>query len=147
MFKSFDDQVAILGVCVDEPQMVGRTEGLNFCAVRSARKAIDMMRMLSFDLVLVGTHIPDMNTWDLLRRMKTGFSQQKWALVGGLMTEQQEITARMFGSLKIYDEMPSSDELIQLTQSLREKAALAVLNRNYSAKKPAYAPAPVAAAF
>jgi CheY-like chemotaxis protein len=148
MFKSFDDQVAILGVCVDEPQMVGRTEGLNYCAVRSARKAIDMMRMLSFDLVLVGTHIPDMNTWDLLRRMKTGFAQQKWALVGGLMTDQQEITARMFGSLKIYDITPSSDELIQLTSSLREKAALAVLNRNYTAKKPAaYVPAPSAAAF
>lgn len=132
MFKSQDDQVAILGVCVEEPAMIGRTEGLNFCSVRSGRRAIDMLRMLSFDLVLVGMRIPDIGTWDFVRRVRTGWAWQKWALVGGAISDQQEITARMFGSLKIYDVMPSSDELIELTAALRQKAALAVLTQNYS---------------
>jgi CheY-like chemotaxis protein len=132
MFKSQDDQVAILGVCIDEPEQVGRTEGLNFCAVRSGRRAIDMLRMLSFDLVLVGMRIPDLGTWDFVRRLRTGWAWQKWALIGGAITEQQEITARMFGPLKIYDTVPSSDELLGLADALRQKAALAVLHQNYN---------------
>jgi CheY-like chemotaxis protein len=132
MFKSQDDQVAILGVCVDEPDQIGRTEGLNFCSVRSGRRAIDMLRMLSFDLVLVGMRIPDLGTWDFARRLRTGWAWQKWALIGGAITEQQEITARMFGPLKIYDVMPSSDELLKLAEALRQKAAMAVLHQNYN---------------
>jgi DNA-binding response OmpR family regulator len=131
MFKSQNDQVTVLGLCVEEPAMVGRTEGLDFCSVRSGRRAIDMLRMLSFDLVIVGMRIPDISTWDFVRRVRTGWAWQKWALVGGAMTEQQEITARMFGSVKIYDVMPSSDEVLQLASHLREKAAMSVLNQSY----------------
>jgi len=131
MFKSQNDQVTVLGLCVEEPAMVGRTEGLDFCSVRSGRRAIDMLRMLSFDLVIVGMRIPDISTWDFVRRVRTGWAWQKWALVGGMLTEQQEITARMFGSVKIYDVMPSSDEVLQLASHLREKAAMSVLNQTY----------------
>jgi DNA-binding response OmpR family regulator len=131
MFKSQNDQVTVLGLCVEEPAMVGRTEGLDFCSVRSGRRAIDMLRMLSFDLVVVGMRIPDISTWDFVRRVRTGWAWQKWALVGGVLTEQQEITARMFGSVKIYDVMPSSDEVLQLASHLREKAAMSVLNQSY----------------
>ena len=131
MFKSQEEQTAILGVCVSEPEMVGRTEGMNFCGVRSARRAIDMLRMLSFDLVIVGMDMPDASVWDFVRRVRTGWAWQKWALVGGVITDQQEITARMFGAIKVYDVMPSSDELFMLTSSLREKAARAVLHQSY----------------
>jgi DNA-binding response OmpR family regulator len=131
MFKSQNDQVTVLGLCVEEPAQVGRTEGLDFCSVRSGRRAIDMLRMLSFDLVIVGMRIPDISTWDFVRRVRTGWAWQKWALVGGAITEQQEITARMFGSVKIYDVMPSSDEVLQLASHLREKAAMSVLNQTY----------------
>jgi DNA-binding response OmpR family regulator len=135
MFKNQDDQIAILGVCVDEPEMFGRTEGLNFCSVRSGRRAIDMLRMLSFDLVVTGMRLPDIDTWDFIRRIRAGWSWQKWALIGNDITEQQEITARMFGSLKIFETMPSSDELINMTSAVREKAAMAVLHRNYGHQK------------
>ena len=131
MFKSQNDQVTVLGVCVEEPSLVGRTEGLDFCTVRSGRRAIDMLRMLSFDLVIVGMRIPDIGTWDFVRRVRTGWAWQKWALVGGMLTEQQEITARMFGSVRIYDVMPSSDEVLQLASHLREKATMQVLNQTY----------------
>ena len=130
MFKSQNNQVTVLGVCVDEPPMLGQTQGLDFCSVRSGRRAIDMLRMLSFDLIVVGMEIPDISTWDLIRRVRTGWAWQKWALVGGMLSEQHEITARMFGSVRIFDAMPSSDEVLRLASHLRDKVAISVLNQN-----------------
>jgi hypothetical protein len=133
MFKSQNEQVAVLGVCVDEPAMVGRTERLDFCSVRSGRRAVDMMRM------------PDINTWEFVRRVRTGWAWQKWGLVGGgiggLITDDQERTARMFGSVRIFDVMPSSDEVLQLASALRERAAQSVLNQTYDRPAPVDAPA------
>lgn len=131
MFKSQEEQISVLGICVEDPARVGRFETLNFCAVRSGRRAIDMMRMLSFDMVVVGDRLPDTNTWDFVRRLKTGFAQQKWAYVGGMISDEQERTARMFGAIKVYDVMPSSDELIELTAALRRKAAANVFNQAF----------------
>lgn len=128
MFKYQDDQVAVLGVCVEEPYQAGRIEGISFTAANSGRRAIDMLRMLSFDIVLVGMRLPDISVWDFVRRTRTGWPWQKWALVSGRITEQQEITARMFGSMKIFEVTPSTDELIELTANLRRKAAENVLN-------------------
>jgi DNA-binding response OmpR family regulator len=129
MFKSQEEQVTVLGVCVDEPALVGMSDRLGYSSVRSGRRAIDMLRMLSFDLVVVGMRIPDMQTWDFVRRVRTGWSWQKWALVGGMITEQQEISARMFGSVRIFDVMPSSDELLKLASDLRDRATQVILNQ------------------
>ena len=52
-----------------------------------------MLRMVSFDVVLVGLKLPDMSAWDFLAHLKTAFPHQKWALVGGPVTEQQEGSA------------------------------------------------------
>jgi CheY-like chemotaxis protein len=132
MFKCQDDQLAVLGLCVEEPMMVGRVAGLNYHSVNSGRRAIDMLRMLSFDLVLVGMRVPDVSAWDVVRRIRTAWPWQKWALVAPRLTEQQEITARMFGSIKIYEAMPSSDELFELTSRLRQRAATAVLHSQFT---------------
>ena len=106
-----------------------------------------MLRMLSFDLVIVGMRIPDISTWDFVRRVRTGWAWQKWALVGGgiggMITDDQERSARMFGSIRIYDVMPSSDEVLELASSLRERAAQAVLNQTYD--RPLAMPRPVPA--
>ena len=115
MFKCQEDQTAVLGICIDPPQLAGRTERLNYQGAHCARRGIDMLRMLSFDFLLVGINLPDVSTWDFLRQIKTGWPQQKWALVGGAITEQQEITARMFGATTLFDTTPSSHELLNLT--------------------------------
>jgi CheY-like chemotaxis protein len=131
MFKCQEDQVAVLGICVDEPQMVGRTAELNFHSVHSGRRGIDTLRMLSFDFLLVGLKLPDMSTWDFLRHLKTAMPHQKWALVGGPITDQQEITARMFGATTLFDTTPSSNELLNLTARLRERAVANVLANRF----------------
>lgn len=127
MFKCQEDQVAVLGICIDAPAATGRADELNFHAVHNGRRAIDMLRMVSFDVVLVGLRIPDISTWEFLRHMKTAFPNQKWALVGGPVTEQQEIKARMFGCSTLFETTPSGSELLQLTARMREQTVTKVL--------------------
>lgn len=139
MFKVQDDQVAVLGICVDPPAMVGRSAELNFQAVHTGRRSIDMLRVLSFDFLLVGLKLPDMSTWDFLRHLKTALPQQKWALVGGPISEQQEVTARMFGATTLFDATPTSNELLNLTARLREQAIANVVSGRFD--QPAVRPA------
>jgi len=127
MFKCQEDQVAVLGICVDAPTAASGSGELNYHAVHNGRRAIDMLRMVSFDVVLVGLRIPDVSTWEFLRHMKTAFPNQKWALVGGPVTEQQEIKARMFGCSTLFEATPSGSELMQLTSRMREQAVTNVL--------------------
>jgi CheY-like chemotaxis protein len=129
MFKTQGEQVTVLGVCVEEPPSVEQAVGLDFCSVRSGRRAIDMLRILSFDLTLVGMTIPDITTWDFIRRMRTGWAWQKWALVASQITEQQEITARTFGSIRIFEVMPTGEELLRMGAKLRSKASLTGISR------------------
>jgi DNA-binding NarL/FixJ family response regulator len=136
MFKCQEEQVDVLGICIDAPARVGRVEGLGFEGVHSGRRAMDLMRMINFDFVLVGSRLPDMSTWDFLRHLKVAHPHQKWALVAPKMTEQQEITARMFGTTTIFDTTPTTHELLNLTQRLRERAIAKVLNGDFGAVSP-----------
>jgi CheY-like chemotaxis protein len=131
MFKCQEDQVAVLGICIDAPVASGRAEELNYHAVHNGRRAIDMLRMVSFDVVLVGLRIPDISTWEFLRHMKTAFPNQKWALVGGPVTEQQEVKARMFGCSTLFETTPSGAELLQLTSRMRQQAVTNVLSGKF----------------
>jgi len=87
-----------------------------------------MLRLMNFDLMLVGPNLRDQSVWEFLRAVKIAQPWQKWALVGEGVTEQIETTARMFGCIKVYDSVPSTDELFELTSRLRQQAARALVN-------------------
>jgi hypothetical protein len=72
-----------------------------------------MLRLVRFDLVLVNLHLPDMLVWNFMRHVKTNWPQQKWALVGGPLSQEQEIAARMFNVSTLFDAPPSIDEVCQ----------------------------------
>ncbi|HTW95542.1 MAG TPA: hypothetical protein VMD30_12145 [Tepidisphaeraceae bacterium] len=131
MLKSKDDTVEVLGVCVDPPRRVGQSERLGFHAVQGGRRAVDMLRMLSYDFMLVGVKLPDMSVWDFLRHLRLALPHQKWALVGAGITDQQEINARMFGVTTIFDTTPTSHELLNLVDRLRERAAARLLAEQF----------------
>jgi CheY-like chemotaxis protein len=99
---------------------------MNYTAATSGRRAVEMLRMMSFDFALVSIKLPDVSTWDLLRTMRTGFPYLKWALVGGPITEQQEITARMFGATTLFDTTPSTHEIVGIVDHQRKHAAALV---------------------
>ena len=128
MFKCQEDQVAILGICVEAPAMTEPSKELSYHAAHNGRRAIDMLRMISFDIVLVGLYLPDMSPWDFLRHLKTALPQQKWALVGGPITDQQEVTARTFGCTTLFETTPTEKELLQLTARMRQQAVSNALN-------------------
>jgi CheY-like chemotaxis protein len=131
MFKCQEDHVAVLGICVDPPATTAPSDELNYHAVHNGRRAIDMLRMVSFDMVLVGLKLPDMSTWDFLRHLKTAFPGQKWAMIGGPITEKQEVTARMFGCTTLFETTPTDKELLQLTARMREQAVSNVLTGKF----------------
>jgi len=128
MFKCQEDTLAVLGVGVEQPYVFGRSEGLIFNQVSSGRRATSMLRLMNFDLMLVGPNLRDQSVWEFLRAVKIAQPWQKWALVGEGVTEQIETTARMFGCIKVYDSVPSTDELFELTSRLRQQAARALVN-------------------
>jgi len=130
MFKT-TQEVSVLGICLPDATASLEADGLNFASVNSGRRAIDMLRMLRFDLLLIGPKMPDISVWEFVRRARVGWPWQKWCLVSEGLTEQQEITARMMGVTKIFEVMPGSDELNELTSRLRDRAERAVLNGKY----------------
>jgi DNA-binding response OmpR family regulator len=127
MFKSREEHVSVLGFCVELPDIHQQSGELDFHLAHSARRAIELTRLITFDFAIVGLKLPDMSTWDFLRRMKTIMPQQKWGLVGGPISEQQEVTARMFGATTIFDATPTCDELLALAARLRQRAIASVL--------------------
>jgi CheY-like chemotaxis protein len=131
MFNGQTDHVEILGVCIEPPRRLGRVEGIGFHAASSARRAADLLRMLSFNLILVGTRLPDMSTWDFLRHLRVAYPHQKLALVGGPLTEQQQNTARLFGANFVFDGTPSTHELLAVNAHLHNQAVASVLNGRF----------------
>lgn len=127
------DQVesTVLSVALDEvPEQVGSTA---FTGVRSARQAIEMLRLLRFDLVLVGLRTPDMSAWQFVQRLRLGWPGQKWALVAGSLRTSEELNARSLGALVIFDEPADwtaiaevARALVERTEALREPVRLDV---------------------
>jgi hypothetical protein len=122
MINTHEDQLTVLGICVDSPLMIESASDMNYMTVQSGRRAIEMLRMTQFEFILVGTQLSDMSTWDFLRHVKTMWPQQKWALVGAGITPQQEITARMFGSTMIFDATPTANELLNVTSRIHVRS-------------------------
>jgi DNA-binding response OmpR family regulator len=117
------DQVetTVLGVALDDvPEQVGSAA---FTSARSARQAIEMLRLLRFDLVVVGLRTPDMSAWQFVQRMRAGWPGQKWALVAGTLRTSEELNARTLGALVIFDEPADWSAIGEMARSLAERAA------------------------
>jgi CheY-like chemotaxis protein len=139
MFKSQEDQIDVLGVGVEAPEQLGQFEAVGFRSAAGGRRAIDMLRMLSFDLVLVSSQLPDMGVWDFLRHLRTALPRQRWAFVGGPISEEQESMIRMYGATTIFDQAPTTQQLLNVTARLRARAIANVLSGRFGKKTPSAA--------
>jgi len=131
MFKCYEDQINVLGVCVDEPLCDAGFNPIAFHAMHEGRAAVQIVRETRFDLLLVGSHLPDVSVWHFLEQIRRVRAWQNWALVGGPLTEQQTGIARMFGAATLSDATPSTRELVRLVARLREKAIQNVLDDRF----------------
>jgi len=106
---------------------VGLTETLqpaiDGCAsVATGRGAIELLRMLRFDLVVTADQLPDMPVWQFVQRMRAAWPWQKWALVTSRLTDRDEIAARTLGVMSIIEGALDWDAVAHLAGTLRVQA-------------------------
>src|SRR5690349_13517958 len=106
----WDNQISVLGVCLKDAPAGVKPEAISFCSADSGLKALEMARLLRFDLVLASAAIPDVPLWTLVGKIKAGCYWQKWALVAEEITPSQELKARMLGCLTILEATPSWEQ-------------------------------------
>jgi hypothetical protein len=111
MFNRTEGRGSVLGICVTPSSFVGRSEAVDYRGVQSARRAIDMLRLVRFDFLLVNIKLPDISVWNFMRHVKTAWPQQKWALVGGPISAEQEVAARMLEVSAFMDAPPAIEDV------------------------------------
>jgi DNA-binding NtrC family response regulator len=133
MFKCFEDQINVLGVCVDEALIVEGYNPVAFYAAYDARSAVEMMRQMRFDLLLVSSRLPDMAPLAMVQQARMMRIRPNWAMVGGPLSEQQKNMAMAHGAVGFFDISPTTRELVSLVSDLREQAIQTVLDSQSSA--------------
>jgi hypothetical protein len=97
--------------------------GVSFFHADSGKKALELLRMLRFDLLVTGDRLPDMPIGHFLRRVRVAWPWQKWAMVGSSLTTQDEIAARTLGAMAVFDAPPDWEVLSSLAIAAADKAA------------------------
>lgn len=106
------------------PELPWRSQSINRYTAASVREAVAIIRLITFDLLLVGLNDPRLNVWDLMRRVTAAWPQQRWILASQNITPQQEILGRSLGALMILDECPDELWLRDFLASLSERDRL-----------------------
>jgi hypothetical protein len=83
----------------------------SFFHADSGKKAMELLRMLRFDLLVTGDRLPDMPVSQFIRRVRIAWPWQKWAMVGSVITTQDEIAARTLGAIAVFDAPPDWEAL------------------------------------
>jgi hypothetical protein len=99
---------------------VARTQA-SITNAASLPRAMDLMRVMSFDLVVVSE---DLAAAKVIRRL---WSWQPWVYVGCRVMADEEIAARSLGATAVLDELDSPEEqimpvLIELAQVIADRA-------------------------
>ncbi|MCC6421871.1 MAG: hypothetical protein IT447_00150 [Phycisphaerales bacterium] len=93
---------------------------LNLWTTAHPRRAIELMRMMRFDLTLVHDQSPNESPWAFIRRMRQGWPRQRWALVAPHLDEAREIQARSLAAWRIFTHLPGVAELRRTTNRPRD---------------------------
>lgn len=83
-------------------------------AAQSGREALQLARVIDFDLLVAGTNVMDMGLWPMIRRIKRQSHQLKWILVDATLTPSDQVEAWSNGVLAIFDQLPNVEEMEQL---------------------------------
>jgi len=125
-----DDSACGMNVSRDAaPEPIAESTGASFFHADSGKKALELLRMLRFDLLVTGDRLPDMPVTHLIRRVRIAWPWQKWAMVGAALTTEDEIAARTLGAMAVFDAPPDWDVLSAL-------AATAAASRVAGVKSP-----------
>ena len=115
------NEPSILAVCLPE---ASRKPEYPECVVMpdSTRRAIELLRMLRFDLLLVGLGDSAAQPWNFLRQVRACWPSQKWLLAGaGGLSDDDEVTARTLGATQILQDQIDWDSIRNLAATLRQR--------------------------
>jgi DNA-binding response OmpR family regulator len=115
-----EEQPSVLAVGALDLPLEADAAGITH--VETGREALEMLRVLRFDLLVTATGLPDMPVWRLVQRVRQVWPWQKWAMVAGQISPRDEMTARTLGVLAILDEPAHWPELCAIAESIRQRA-------------------------
>jgi hypothetical protein len=91
----------------------------------SAGRALELMKLLRFDLVVVSPELAGMSIPHFARRLRMIAPYQKWALAtvnGEVLTQQDELAARCNWALAVIDDVGNWSEIAGLAGKSRSAA-------------------------
>src|SRR5687768_11885674 len=111
LMGDFQIPPAVLAVCLPALAEDDAGDGISLCHAGSGREALELLRVLRFDLVLVGRDLPDGPLWCFVREVQSVWPWQRWALVAPRLSEREEREARMLGVAQIVEAVPEGPDL------------------------------------
>jgi hypothetical protein len=97
----------------------------SFVSAESAGRALELMKLLRFDLVVVSPELAGMSIPHFARQLRLVAPWQKWVLAtsaGEGLTMQDELAARCNGALAVIDDVGDWSELLALAARCRGAA-------------------------
>lgn len=116
MVQNFQPTLLAIGVA----GMSGQTSKLDIYTATTIREAIATMRLIYFDLLLVGLDDPTLDVAELMHRVLTVRPHQRWVLMAQQFSTNEEVQARSLGALMVLHGIPSESWLVRYMASLRE---------------------------
>ena len=101
-------------------EVPSKADALVCYTARSGREAIEMLRMFSFDLLLIGDcPLTDISSSDLIRKVRKASPWQRWAKYAPHCSKSEEREARSLGVTCIFHTMPTQAALCRLAKAAR----------------------------
>lgn len=96
---------------------------LDIYTATTLREAVATIRLIGFDLLVVGLQNPRLDVWQLMQRILTAWPHQRWILASRRVTMADELQARSLGALLVLDEVPNEHWFADFAASLRRRDA------------------------
>jgi DNA-binding response OmpR family regulator len=95
--------------------------------VDTADGAVEMLRVMKFDLVAIGDDVPDATPWQLAKKVRSIWPWQKWAFAAREMDHEDEIMARSLGAVAVFEGPESWGEMFEVAHRIRRRNPAAVV--------------------
>jgi DNA-binding response OmpR family regulator len=95
------------------------TGNLDVYTANTVRETMATIRLITFDLLVVGLENPAIDVWELVPRVQSAWPNQRWMLLSADVTPEEEVAARSLGALVVMNELPHNHWLADFAHSLR----------------------------
>lgn len=94
----------------------------------TAHETIQRLRLMRYDLLLTGTVVPDMPWGNMIRRVRSLWPSQRWALLAPQLAISDEVAARSLGAVAILQQWPDADVLHGLLDAAHQASMQRLLS-------------------